>query len=37
MAEHGVSHVLVVQPGTDRPVGMVSARTIAEAIAYGRS
>lgn len=36
MAEHGISHLIAVQPGTDRPAGMISASTIAAAIAYGR-
>jgi arabinose-5-phosphate isomerase len=36
MAEHGISHLVVVQPRTDVPVGMISAGTIAEALAYGR-
>jgi CBS domain-containing protein len=37
MAEHGVTHLIAVHPGTDRPAGMISARTIAAALAYGRS
>jgi CBS domain-containing protein len=37
MAEHGVTHLIAVEPGTDRPAGMISARTIAAAVAYGRS
>jgi CBS domain-containing protein len=37
MAEHGVTHLIAVQPETDRPAGMISARGIAAALAYGRS
>ena len=37
MAEHGVTHLIAVQPDTDRPAGMISARGIAAALAYGRS
>ncbi len=37
MAEHGISHLIAVQPGTDRPVGVISARSVAAALAYGRS
>lgn len=37
MAEHGISHLIVVQPDTDRPAGMISARDLAVAVAYGRS
>lgn len=36
MAEHGVSHLIAVQPDTERPAGMISARGIAAAVAYGR-
>ncbi len=35
MAEHGISHLVAVQPGTDHPVGMISAGGIAAAIGYG--
>lgn len=35
MADKRVNHLVVVQPGTDQPVGMISAGTIAAAIAYG--
>jgi CBS domain-containing protein len=37
MAEHGIAHLIVVQPDTDRPAGMISTRSIAGALAYGRS
>jgi CBS domain-containing protein len=37
MAEHGVTHLIVVQPDSDDPVGVISARAIAGAVAYGRS
>jgi len=37
MAEHGVTHLIAVQPDTSQPAGMISARTIAAALAYGRS
>ena len=37
MAEHGVTHLIVVQPDTGRPAGMISSRGLAAAIAYGRS
>jgi CBS domain-containing protein len=36
MSEHGISHLVAVQPGTDRPVGMVSSRSLAAAMAQGR-
>ncbi|MET0760718.1 MAG: CBS domain-containing protein [Thermoleophilaceae bacterium] len=36
MAEHQVTHLIAVQPGTDLPAGMVSARGLAAALAYGR-
>ena len=36
MAEHGVSHLVALQPETERPAGMISARGIAAALAYGR-
>ena len=36
MAEHRVNHLVAVQPGTDRPAGMISAGGIAAAIAFGR-
>ena len=37
MAEHGISHLIAVQPDMDRPAGMISARDLAAAVAYGRS
>jgi CBS domain-containing protein len=37
MAEHGITHLIAVQPETDQPVGMISARGMAAALAYGRS
>jgi CBS domain-containing protein len=37
MSEHGVTHLIAVQPDTGRPAGMISARTIAAALAYGPS
>jgi CBS domain-containing protein len=37
MAEHGVTHLIAVQPDTGQPAGMISARTIAAALAYGGS
>lgn len=35
MAEHGVSHLVAVDPDSGHPTGMISARTIAGALAYG--
>ena len=37
MAEHGVTHLIAVQPDTGQPAGVISARGIAAALAYGRS
>lgn len=37
MAQHGVTHLIAVQPDTGQPAGMISARTIAAALAYGGS
>jgi CBS domain-containing protein len=37
MADHRITHLVAVQPESGRPAGMVSARTIAAALAYGRS
>ena len=37
MAEHGISHLIAVQPDYDRPAGMISARDLAAAVAWGRS
>jgi CBS domain-containing protein len=36
MAEHGVSHLVAVDPETRRPTGMISARSLAAALAQGR-
>jgi CBS domain-containing protein len=36
MAERRVTHLVAVQPDTERPAGMISARGIAAALAYGR-
>jgi CBS domain-containing protein len=35
MAEHGVAHLAVVDPHTERPVGVISTLDIARAIAAG--
>ena len=37
MAEHGITHLIVLQPDSDDPVGVISARGLAGALAYGRS
>ncbi len=37
MAERRTSHLIAVQPGTDRPVGVVSASGLAAVLAWGRS
>lgn len=37
MADQGVTHLIAVQPDTGQPAGMISARTIAAALAYGGS
>jgi CBS domain-containing protein len=37
MAEHRVTHLIAVQPGSGRPAGVISAGGIAAALAYGRS
>src|SRR5215207_5014599 len=37
VAEHGVTHLIVLQPDSDDPVGVISARGLAAALAYGRS
>ena len=37
MAEHGISHLIAVQPDMDLPAGMISARDLAAALAFGRS
>jgi len=36
MSDHGMSHLIVLQPDSDDPVGVISARGIAAAVAYGR-
>ena len=36
MAESGISHLIAVQPGTDRPVGVVSASGLTAVLAWGR-
>ena len=35
MAEQSVSHLVAVQPGTDRPVGVISASGLAAVLAWG--
>jgi CBS domain-containing protein len=37
MAEHRVTHLVVLQPDTPQPVGVISARGVAAAVAYGGS
>jgi CBS domain-containing protein len=37
MTKHAVAHLVVVQPDTTQPVGMISARGLAAAVAHGRS
>jgi CBS domain-containing protein len=38
MAAHGISHLIAVQPDQeDQPAGMISARDLTLALAYGRS
>lgn len=37
MAEDGITHLIVLQPDSDDPVGVISARGLAGALAYGRS
>ena len=38
MAEHGISHLIAVQPDQEEhPAGMISARDLTLALAYGRS
>ncbi len=38
MAEHGISHLIAVQPDQEnQPAGMISARDLTLALAYGRS
>jgi CBS domain-containing protein len=35
MAEQGISHLVAVQPRTDRPVGVISASGLAAVLAWG--
>jgi CBS domain-containing protein len=37
MSERGITHLIVLQPDSDDPVGVISARGLAAALAYGRS
>jgi len=37
MAEHGVTHVVVVEPKGDRPVGVLSTLDVAGVLAWGRA
>lgn len=37
IAEHGINHLIVLQPGTGQPAGMITPREIAAALVYGRS
>ena len=37
MAEERVTHLIACEPGTRRPAGVLSARGLAAALAYGRS
>jgi CBS domain-containing protein len=37
MAESGVSHLVAVQPGTDRPVGVLSSAGLTAVLAWGHS
>jgi len=36
MVRHAVSHALIVDPRSDRPVGVVSTLDIAGIVAWGR-
>ena len=36
MAEHGVSHLVVAEPGSPRPAGVISSLDLAGIIAWGR-
>jgi CBS domain-containing protein len=36
MAEHGTTHLIAVQPGTDKPVGVIAASGLAAVLAWGR-
>jgi CBS domain-containing protein len=35
MAEHRIAHLVAVQPGTDRPAGVISASGLAAVLAWG--
>jgi CBS domain-containing protein len=37
MAEHRQTHLVAVQPGSDRPVGVISASGLMAVLAWGRS
>jgi CBS domain-containing protein len=37
MSDHAITHLIVLQPDSDDPVGVISARGLAGAMAYGRS
>lgn len=37
MVEHGVTHMLVVDPGSQRPMGVLSTLDIAGTLAWGRA
>lgn len=37
MAERAIGHLIAVQPGTDRPVGVISTRALVAALVYGGS
>jgi CBS domain-containing protein len=37
MADERVTHLIACEPGTGRPAGVLSARGLAAALAYGRS
>jgi CBS domain-containing protein len=37
MTEHGVTHLVVVQPATGKPVGAISTLDIAGALAWGEA
>jgi CBS domain-containing protein len=37
MAEHGVTHLVAVEPDTGQPAGMISARGLADVLASARS
>lgn len=37
MADRAINHLIAVQPGSDRPVGVISTRGIVAALVYGQS